>query len=222
MAVSAIVSNHAKYQLGVGALNLKTNTIKVLLMRSGFVFSKKTHATLLNIHGAKTAVTLGINSSKELTDSGEGLIAAGFVPGNQVTISGFTEAGNNCTKIIATVAAGVITFTDTTGLVEEGAGDSVTVTADDELATGNGYTQDTEELSGQDFTEDNDNDLAEMVCDDFFWTPVGDDIGPTPGAILYSDTSADKTIIGYADFGSEKAASPGELFGINNLKIQLP
>jgi hypothetical protein len=71
--------------------------------------------------------TLAINSSKALTDSANGFLTAGFAPGQQVQLSGFTAEGNTCTKIISTVAQGTIVFTSTTGLEAEEAGDTVTV-----------------------------------------------------------------------------------------------
>lgn len=52
----------------------------------------------------------------------------GFSPGQSVTFSGFTNGGNNVTKVISTVTATVITVTDNTGLADEtGGGDEVVV-----------------------------------------------------------------------------------------------
>lgn len=138
----------------------------------------------------------------------------------EVAISGFTEAGNTCTKIISTVVAGTIVFTSTDGLVEEIAGDSVTVAGNDELATAYGYTRDTKVLAGQALAEDDTNNRAELTADNVIWTASGGSIGPTPGAILYSDTSADDTIIGYIDFG-EQTAPNGAQFTISNEKIRI-
>jgi hypothetical protein len=221
MPLTCTHSNHYKYQLGAAALNLLTDTIKVLLMRSGFVFSPDDHAKKINIINTKTATTLAISAGLALTDSDSGFITAGFVPGMQVDISGFTEGGNTCTKIISTVAAGTIVFTVTTGLVEEAAGDSVTVAGNDELATAYGYTRNTKVLAGQAYAEDDTNNRSEMTADNVIWTASGGSIGPTPGAILYSDTSADDTIIGYIDFGGEQTAPSGAQFTISNEKIRI-
>ena len=221
MAVSAIVSNHAKYSLAKKLIDLDADSLKILLMRSGFSFNKDNHATLLNIKGTLSGTTLAINAAKELTDSGNGFLTAGLVPGNSVTIAGFTEGGNNVTKVISTVTAGVIVFTNTSGLVEEAAGDSVSVTANDELATGAGYTQDTKTLANTTVTEDDTNDRCEMTCDNVTWTASGGPIGPSPGAIIYDDTAADNAIIGYLDFGGEQTATDGAAFTINNIKIRL-
>lgn len=221
MALICTHSNHYKYQLAVKALNLLTDSIKVLLMRSGFAFVKNDHAKKINIINTKTATTLAISAALALTDSDSGFITAGFVPGMEVAISGFTEAGNTCTKIISTVVAGTIVFTSTDGLVEEIAGDSVTVAGNDELATAYGYTRDTKVLAGQALAEDDTNNRAELTADNVIWTASGGSIGPTPGAILYSDTSADDTIIGYIDFGGEQTAPNGAQFTISNEKIRI-
>lgn len=221
MAVSATVSNHAKYSLIKKLIDLDADSLKILLMRDGFSFNKDNHATTLNIKGSLAGITFAINAAKELTDSGSGFLTAGLVPGNSITMAGFTEGGNNVTKIISTVTAGTIVFTNTTGLVEEIAGDAVTITAEDELATGFGYTKDTKVLTTTTVTEDDTNDRGEMTCDNVVWTASGGSIGPTPGAIIYDDTSADNCIIGYLDFGGNQTAADGANFTINNIKIRL-
>jgi hypothetical protein len=221
MALTCTHSNHYKYQLAVGALNLLTDSVKVLLMRSGFVFNKDDHAKKINIINTKTATTLAISAGLALTDSDSGFVTAGFVPGMQVAISGFTEGGNAATKIISTVVAGTIVFTDTSGLVAEIAGDSVTVAGNDELAELYGYLRNTKVLAGQALAEDDANDRSELTADNVIWTASGGSIGPTPGAILMSDTSADDTIIGYIDFGGEQTAPNGAQFTISNEKIRI-
>lgn len=221
MALTCTHSNHYKYQLAVGALNLLTDSIKVLLMRSGFVFNKDNHAKKINIINTDTDTTYGISAALALVDSGSDFIDLGFVPSMSVTISGFTTPGNNATKIISTVAAGTIVFTNTAGLAEEVEGDSVTVAGNDELAEGFGYLRNTKVLAGQALAEDDTDDRAELTADNIIWTAAGGSIGPTPGAILYSDTSADDTIIGYIDFGGEQTAPDGAQFTISNEKVRI-
>lgn len=46
-------------------------------------------------------------------------LTAGFLPGQSITPSGFTNGGNNAAKIIKTVTSTIITVTDVTGLVDE-------------------------------------------------------------------------------------------------------
>lgn len=72
------------------------------------------------------------NSDSSFNDSGNAFVTNGFEVGDIITVSGFTEAANNDTFKIATIAAGKITVTDTAGgavsLTDEVAGDSVTIT----------------------------------------------------------------------------------------------
>jgi len=221
MAVSATASNHIKTALAKGQIDLSADDIKIILMRSGFVFNKDTHAQRKNVKGTITAITLAIDSAKALVDSGNGLVTAGFVPGNVVTLAGFTEGGNTATKTISTVAAGKIEFTNTTGLVEEIAGDSVTVTCIDELVSAFDYTQDTYVLTTPLVTENDTDDRMDFTCDDAEWTANGGSIGPTPGAILYDDTDTEKSIIGYLNFDGEKTAVDTAVFSIEGIKIQV-
>ena len=221
MAVTATLSNHFKYQAYKLGLDLSADSIKVLLMRSAFAFNKDNHAKKINVINTQTHITYAITAGLALTDSDSGFITDGFVPGMSVHIDGFTEGGNHATKIISTVVAGTIVFTDTTGLVAEIAGDSVTIAGNDELAAGGGYLRDTKVLASLVLTEDDSNDRAEMTCANVIWTAAAGSIGPTPGALLYDDTSADDTIIGYIDFGGEQTAPDGADFTISNLKIRL-
>lgn len=90
-----------------------------------------------------------------------------------------------------------------------------------ELAAGNGYTAGGATLTGATMTEDDTNDRMEVTYADVTWTASGGSIGPTPGAILYDDTSTDDTVIGYLDFGSDQTASDGADFVIKNITIRL-
>ena len=135
-------SNHYKYQIALGALNLDTDTINCALMASGYVFDKDNHATWSDV------------SANELT-------------------------------------------------------------------AGNGYTAGGQTLTVSSYTEDDANDRFEIIYNDVTWTASGGNIGPTPGAIIYDDTSADKTIVGYLDFGSDQTASDGVNFVIKSITIRI-
>lgn len=95
----------------------------------------------------------------------------------------------------------------------------------DELATGNGYTQNTKTLSGITVTEDDTNNICSVTWSDVTWTASGGAIGPTPGMIIFDDTvtlSGDvpaDPIIGYVDFGSEITQADGGTLSIKNLKV---
>jgi hypothetical protein len=190
-------------------------------MRQGFVFNKDNHATRLNLKGYLSATTISVNASLQILDSGNGFLSAGLVPGNKITMSGWTNGGNNTTKVISTVTAGIITATDTTGLVEEAAGNLVTVQADDELPTGNGYTENGVLLTGKIVAEDDTNDRAQMVCNDIDFPASGGTVGPTPGAILYDDTVSEKTIVGYLALGTDHTIPDGAALRLKNVKINL-
>ena len=221
MAVSATASNRAKYALARKMIDLSVDSIRAILMRQGFVFDKDEHATRLNLKGYISAMTLSVNASLQILDSGNGLLTAGLVPGNKITMSGWTNGGNNTSKIIQTVTAGAITVTDTTGLVEESAGNMVTVQADDELPAGNGYSENGILLTGQAVTEDDANDRAQMSCNNIDFSASGGSVGPTAGAILYDDTVTEKTIIGYFDFGGDQTIADGNKLRLQNVRVRI-
>lgn len=76
------------------------------------------------------------------------------------------------------------------------------VTAD-QLATQFGYTQNDKALTTVVIAEDDTNDRGQMTCDNVTWTAAGGDIGPSGSAIIYDDTTADDTVIGCIDFGTD-------------------
>jgi hypothetical protein len=71
------------------------------------------------------AQTIAVNSgAKTFTRSTGSFLTDHFEPGMTITMTGFTDSGNNTTKVIDTVAATIITVTSGTGLVtESGTGD---------------------------------------------------------------------------------------------------
>ena len=221
MAVTATASNRAKYALARKMIDLSADSIRAILMRQGFVFNKDDHATRLNIKGYLSATTLSVNASLQVLDSGNGFLTAGLVSGNKITMSGWTSGGNNTTKIISTVTPGVITVTDTTGLVQESAGNMVTIQADDELPTGNGYSQNGTLLTGQAVTEDDADDRAQMICNNIDFSASGGPVGPSPGAVLYDDSVTEKTILGYLDFGGDQTIADGNKLRLQNVRIRI-
>ena len=221
MAVTATASNRAKYALARKMIDLSADSIRAILMRQGFVFNKDNHATRLNLKGYISAMTLSVNASLQVLDSGNGFLTAGLVSGNKITMSGWTSGGNNTTKIISTVTAGVITVTDTTGLVQESAGNMVTIQADDELPTGNGYSQNGTLLTGQAVTEDDADDRAQMICNNIDFSASGGPVGPSPGAVLYDDSVTEKTILGYLDFGGDQTIADGNKLRLQNVRIRI-
>jgi hypothetical protein len=80
-----------------------------------------------------TASTISAQASdNSFNDSGTGFVAAGFGVGQAVVVSGFTgAAANNLTGIITALTAGKMTIGGTDGdvIVDDAAGESVTITA---------------------------------------------------------------------------------------------
>lgn len=76
----------------------------------------------------KTASTIAFNNTaKTITDSGNGFVTAGFLPGDTISVSGAVNSNNNQMFRIATVAAGTLTLADSPTLTTESAGNSVTI-----------------------------------------------------------------------------------------------
>lgn len=76
-----------------------------------------------------TAATISaLASDGSLNDSGDGFVTAGFTLGDSVRVQGFTDGANNVFSArIVTLTAGKMTLAGVS-LVDEAAGDSVTVT----------------------------------------------------------------------------------------------
>lgn len=216
MALSSTVSNHMKYALAKKLLELSTDTIKILLMRTDFVFNKDTHAILANIKGTSGAISLTFNNTAKTIVRGSGsFIDAGFVVGNKIT----TDSANNPGPFyITTIAALTITCSAATFINETV---TQTVTADDELATGNGYTQNTKTLGSVVVTEDDANDRMQFTCGNVDWTASGGDIGPTAGALLYDDTPTENTILGYLSFGENYTLTDTGLLRLTGIILNL-
>lgn len=66
-------------------------------------------------------------SPDSFTDSGNGFVAAGILPGQWLKVGGFATGANNGYVQVLTVAAGTITVKGETALVNEAAGASVTI-----------------------------------------------------------------------------------------------
>lgn len=221
MAVTAVTSDRYKYALITKTIDLANDTVKVLLMRTGFTFDKGLHRLKINIKTASAAVQIDVDSvAGTFTRASGSFVTDGFVAGNKILGANFANAGNNATFYIQTVTALVITVTDSTGMVTEtGSGDE-TITSDDELATGNGYTQDTKTTGTITVTEDTVSHYAKGTFPTVTWTASGGSIGPTAGALLYDDTTAEDTIIGYIDFGGDETRLDGFTLDIQNGEIR--
>lgn len=70
-----------------------------------------------------------------ITDSGNGFVTAGFDPGDKITITGATNAGNNSTFTVDDVDAGTLTLASGDALTVESAGAAVAIRAEVRLTT---------------------------------------------------------------------------------------
>lgn len=216
MGVSAALSNHFKFQLGKKLVDLSSDAIIICLVRQNFAFNKDNYARRINFKTNSGAISITFAASGQtITRTTGSFITDGFVPGNRITTDAALNPGP---FIIQNVTA--LAITCVSGIVNEGPVTKV-VTSDDELGSGNGYTQMTKTLANKVLTEDNTNDRAEMTCDDVVWTASGGTIGPSPGAILIDDTTPDDTIIGHLDFGGNMQAPSGKEFSIGNIKVRI-
>lgn len=215
MALSAVLSNRFKKAVLNKQIDIDTDTIKALLMRQGFVFNKDTHAQKKNIKTNSGAISLTfVASTKKITRGSGSFVTDGFVVGNKIT----TDAALNPGPFtITNVVALEITVSET--VTDEGPV-TKTVTSDDELAGGNGYSQDTKTVTIN-LTENLTDDRAEASISSFSWVASGGSIGPTPGVLFYDDTDSDKTIIGFLDFGGDVTAVDGSAISVSNAQLRL-
>lgn len=215
MAVSGTLSNHFKFACLNKQIDIDTDTIKVLLMRQGFVFNKDDHAQKKNIKATTGAISLTfVAATKKMTRGSGSFITDGFVPGNKFTTDAALNPGPF--TIVSVVALEVV-VSET--VVDEGPV-TKTAAANDELATGYGYTQDTKVVTIV-LTEDDTNDRANGAIASFSWVASGGEIGPTPGALLYDVTDSENTIIGFLDFGGDVTAASGAAVSVSNANLRL-
>lgn len=212
-------SDHYTWALVKKLIDISADSVKVLLMRTGFVFDRGVHGKLINIKTNTGAIVLTFATTDKSVSRGSGsFITDGFVVGNRCTSDATLNPGP---FTIATVVALKITFNET--VVDE-ASVTKTLTSNDELATNYGYTQDTMTTGTITVAEDNTNHYTSNTFLTVTWNSSGGSIGPTPGAILYDDTTADNIIIGYIDFvadaGSEQTATTGTPLNIANGTIR--
>lgn len=197
-------------------LTIGTYLVEVLLMRDGFVFDKDVHATLSNIKADTTATTLNaVASTLKFTRASGSFVTDGFVPGNLITASGFGGTVDGTYTIDTVAALEIVVIQDGTGVMADitGGGDERLI-ANDELATGNGYTQEAK-LTGVITLDENDtNDRSDGTFPTVTWTASGGSIGPTPSALLVETVCSDSTIIGCIDFGANETATDATTFDI--------
>ena len=218
MPTTITFTNLFAYQLGTKLIDIDTDSIKVCLARTGFVFDKTLHEKLINIRTTTGATTLdAVAATKKFTRVAGSFVTDGFVAGNQITASGF-GGGVDGVYTIDTVAALEIVVLEAIAGNISGGGDEA-LASDDELTTGFGYTQFTKTTGATTVTQDTTGCL--LTYPTVTWTAAGGDIGPTPGAFLIDETVAGDTVVQYIAFDAEKTATDGTNFDIGNGSITI-
>lgn len=107
-----------------------------------FQFLVTTSGTPEQLQVKRRATTIAFNENAPdadtITDSGNGLLIAGFQAGDQITVAG--SASNDGTYTVETVVAGTITLLGRNDLTTEAAGATVTLTAPKNVPDGVGVT----------------------------------------------------------------------------------
>ncbi|RJP48703.1 MAG: hypothetical protein C4586_08260 [Anaerolineaceae bacterium] len=208
-------TNYYKYALKKKLVNESTDTIRMLCMRSGFVFSTDNHAQLKNIRtntGAINLVWAAADNSVSRTDGGS-FISDGFVQDNKCTSNDTLNPGP---FTVATVTASKITFNE--AVVNSTA--VKTLSSDDELATASGgYTQNSKSIGTVTVTQNNTYNRCDATAPTVSINAVSASIGPTPGVMFY-DVTAD-VIIGYLQFTTEVTKAAGTALNVGNIVFRL-
>lgn len=69
MAITAVLANHFKYQLANKKIDLAADSIKVLLMASGYTFNKDTHSAFANVSATELATGHGYTRNSKVLAS---------------------------------------------------------------------------------------------------------------------------------------------------------
>ena len=112
-----------------------------------------------------------------------------------------------------------IILMNTTFAFDKDADATLALVTADQLATGNGYTQNNYTLTGVSITEDDTNDKAAITWDNVTWSGTGGSIGPTGAAIIYDDTTTDDTVIGCIDFDTDYTIPENSIMQLLNLSL---
>ena len=94
-----------------------------------------------------------------------------------------------------------------------------------QLATKNGYTQDSHTFATPSWSEDDANDKGAFTCDNLTITADASTdatgIGPCGGYCIYDDTTSDDTVICFVDFGTDYTISSGSSIQLQNVAISV-
>ena len=137
------------------------------------------------------------------------------------------EASNRIKYLLATAAVDFANDTFKIILMESGFSFDIDThhgyadVSGNELPTANGYTAGGNTLAGVAVTEDDVDDRTEITWNNTSWTAAGGPIGPSPGAIIYDDTEASDSLVGYIDFGAEYTQADGGVATLTNIEVRI-
>ena len=90
-----------------------------------------------------------------------------------------------------------------------------------ELGTGFGYTAGGYTLLGVTVTENDVDDRTDVTWNNPTWAAAGGSIGPSSGAIIYDDTDANDSLIGYIDFLADYTQVDGGSVTLINVGVRV-
>lgn len=211
-SATVTLSNRFKADIVRKRIDLSADSIKGLLMRSGFVFNPDTHRTKLNV---KAMVSVPCNfDTSTITVSTGGLLSAGFVSGMLITGSGTTSY--NFSFICISVTDTILGFA---GASWAAGASACLLTCQDEVREGNGYSRDAMLMSGININEDLESDLVSIVWGNYSVTATGGSIGPTGGVLIVGETWS--TIIGYVSLASAEMIAQDNALVIAGVTIRV-
>jgi len=90
-----------------------------------------------------------------------------------------------------------------------------------QIATGNGYTQNNITLAGVSISEDDTNDRFYATWNNVTITASGGAIEDFTGLIIYDDTTSDDTVIFYTNLDTTVSLSDGLSFIANTIEVEI-
>lgn len=115
-----------------------TNLPKLQVFQQNVTVAGTAEQLAVKIRAATIAFNnnIGVSDGDSITDSANGFLIAGFRVGDNLTISGAVNTGNNASFVIKAVTAGVITLNKTNVLTTEVAGNTIKIVSPQPVTEG--------------------------------------------------------------------------------------